>query len=273
MGDGILSGPIDLDGPRRQPRKAPPSVEVTPGLVLTERANGTKLVAVSFVAGTLTAKDGWGETRQLRDHPGRFSVDGNPVTLAPAKSLTPQAPARTASGSVAAPRQPAKVAKASRILVEGVHDAQLLERVWGDDLRHEGIVVERLDGMDHLEAALREFRPGPTRRIGVLLDHLVGGTKEARAAAAVTSPHVLVAGHPYVDVWQAVKPAAVGIAAWPDVPMGIEWKEGVCRTLGKGDPRDFWREVLASIDTWTDLETPLVNAVERLIDFVSEPPG
>lgn len=271
MGDGILSGPIDLDGPRRQPRKAPPSIEVTPGLVLTERANGTKLVAISFVAGTLTAKDGWGETRQLRDHPGRFSVDGNPVTLAPARSLAPKAPERTASGSVAGPRQPAKVAKASRILVEGIHDAQLLERVWGDDLRHEGIVVERLDGMDHLEPTLREFRPGPTRRIGVLLDHLVSGTKEARAASAVSSDHVLVAGHPYVDVWQAVKPAAVGIAAWPDVPMGTDWKTGICRALGKGDPRDFWREVLASIGSWTDLETPLVNAVERLIDFVSEP--
>jgi len=270
MGDGILSGPIDLDGPRRTPRKAPPAIEVTPGLVLTERANGARLVAVSFVAGTLTAKDSWGETRQFRDHPGRFAVDGNPVTLAPPKAA-PKAAERTASGSVAGPRRPAQVAKASRILVEGIHDAQLVERVWGDDLRHEGIVVERLDGMDHLDAELRSFRPGPGRRLGVLLDHLVEGTKEARAAAAITSDHVLVTGHPYVDVWQAVKPAAVGIAAWPDVPMGTDWKTGVCRALGKGDPRDFWREVLGSIGSWTDLETPLVNAVERLIDFVTEP--
>jgi len=267
MGDGILSGPIDLDGPRRGPRQAPPAVAVTPGLRLTERATGATLVAVSFVAGTLTATDGWGETRQLRDHPGRFAVDGQPVTLAPPKAA-PTAPARTASGSVAAPRRAAKVARASRILVEGIHDAQLIERVWGDDLRHEGIVVERLDGMDHLEATLREFRPGPNRRIGVLLDHLVAGTKEARTAAAVSSEHVLVTGHPYVDVWQAVKPAAVGIDAWPEVPKGTDWKTGICAALGRGDPRDVWREVLASIDTWTDLETPLVNAVERLIDFV-----
>lgn len=272
MGDGILSGPIDLDGPRRQPRKAPPTIAVTPGLQLTERTTGAKLVAVSFVAGTLTAKDSWGETRQLRDHPGRFTVDGQPVTLAPAKAA-PKAPERTASGSVAGPRQPARVARASRILVEGLHDAQLLERVWGDDLRHEGIVVEPLDGMDHLESTLREFRPGPTRRAGVLLDHLVAGTKEAKVAAAVSSDHVLVTGHPYVDVWQAVKPSAVGIAAWPEVPMGTDWKTGICRALGKGDPRDFWREVLASIGSWTDLETPLVHAVERLIDFVSEPGG
>jgi hypothetical protein len=269
MGDGILSGPIDLDGPRRGPRQAPSAVAVTPGLQLTERATGAKLVAVSFVAGTLTARDSWGETRQLRDHPGRFAVDGRPVALAPPPA-EPKAPERTASGSLAAPRAPAKVAKASRILVEGIHDAQLLERVWGDDLRHEGIVVERLDGMDHLEATLRAFRPGPTRRIGVLLDHLVEGTKEARTAAAVSGDHVLVTGHPYVDVWQAVRPAAVGIAAWPEVPRGTDWKTGICAALGTGDPRDFWREVLASIHGWTDLETPLVNAVERLIDFVGD---
>ena len=163
------------------------------------------------------------------------------------------------------------MAKASRILVEGIHDAELVEKVWGDDLRHEGIVVERLDGMDHLDAELRSFRPGPGRRLGVLLDHLVAGTKEAKAAAAATSEHVLVTGHPYVDIWQAVKPAAVGIPGWPDVPMGIDWKTGTCQALGKGDPRAFWREILGSIRSWTELETPLVHAVERLIDFVSEP--
>ena len=270
-GDGILSGPIDLDGPRRAPRQAPPAIEAAPGLLLTERATGAQLVVVSFAAGVLVARDGLGDTRQLRDHPGRFAVDDRPVTLAPVRTPATAAPARTASGSVAAPGRPAQVAKASRILVEGVHDAELVERVWGDDLRHEGIVVERLDGMDHLPGELRAFRPGPGRRIGVLLDHLVPGTKEAKAAAAVTSEHVLVTGHPYVDVWQAVRPAAVGIAAWPEVPMGTPWKEGVCAALGTGDPRAFWRQILAPIGSWTDLETPLVNAVERLIDFVTDP--
>jgi hypothetical protein len=70
-------------------------------------------------------------------------------------------------------------------------------------------------------------------------------------------------------VWQAVRPASVGIAAWPDVPMGVPWKDGVCAALGRSDPRAFWREVLAAVDSWDDLETPLVNAVERLIDFVT----
>jgi hypothetical protein len=244
-------------------------VAAAPGLALVERATGARLVVVSFVAGTVTVRDGFGETRPLRDHPGRFSVDGEPVTLVPV-AAAPSAPARTASGSVATPDRPAQVARASRLLVEGVHDAELVEKVWGDDLRHEGIVVERLDGMDHLDAELRAFRPGPGRRIGVLLDHLVDGTKEARAAAAVSSEHVLVAGHPYVDIWQAVRPAAVGIDAWPEVPMGTPWKEGVCAALGRPDPRAFWREVLGAVRGWEDLETPLVNAVERLIDFVAE---
>jgi hypothetical protein len=53
--------------------------------------------------------------------------------------------------------------------------------------------------------------------------------------------------------------------------MGTEWKAGVCAALGAGDPRGFWRRILASVDSWDDLETPLVNAVERLIDFVSQP--
>ena len=43
---------------------------------------------------------------------------------------------------------------------------------------------------------------------------------------------VLVLGHPYVDVWQAVLPRALGIDAWPAVPKGTDWKDGVCDGLG-----------------------------------------
>jgi hypothetical protein len=149
-----------------------------------------------------------------------------------------------------------------------VHDAELVEKVWGDDLRVEGVVVERLDGADHLEAVVAEFAPGPDRRLGILLDHLVDGSKEARLAATVRDRHVLVTGHPYVDVWQAVRPKAAGIAAWPEIPKGTPWKEGVCAALGAGDPRAFWRHLLASVSDWKDLEQPFVNAVERLVDFV-----
>ncbi len=70
------------------------------------------------------------------------------------------APTRTASGSVAVQGVKARVARASRIFVEGRHDAELVEKVWGDDLRIEGVVVEYLDGVDDLGEKLRDFRPG-----------------------------------------------------------------------------------------------------------------
>ena len=63
----------------------------------------------------------------------------------------------------------------------------------------------------------------------MLVDHLVAGSKESRIAAGVRSPDVLVVGHPFIDIWAAVRPAAVGITAWPDVPRGQPWKEGVLR--------------------------------------------
>jgi hypothetical protein len=178
---------------------------------------------------------------------------------------------RTASGSRAVVGARARVAQPSRILVEGLHDAELVEKVWGDDLRLEGVVVERLDGIDHLADVVAEFSPGPQRRLGVLVDHLVAGSKEARLAAEVRHPYVLVTGTPYVDVWQAVRPAVAGIVAWPQVPRGIPWKEGVCAALGVAEPGILWRKLLNVVTTWKDLETPFVRAVEQLIDFVTDP--
>jgi hypothetical protein len=163
----------------------------------------------------------------------------------------------------------ARVALESRIYVEGRHDAELVERVWGDDLRVEGVVVEPLDGVDDLAREVAAFGPGPGHRLGVLVDHLVPGSKESRIVAGVVHPHVLVNGHPYVDIWQAVKPAAVGIAAWPEVPRGQPWKEGVCAALGWGESWEGWRRVLAGVDSYADLEVPLLRAVEHLIDFVT----
>ena len=52
---------------------------------------------------------------------------------------------------------------------------------------------------------------------------LVPAELQITCAAAVISPHVLVVGHPYVDIWQAFKPAALGITAWPVVPRGTPW--------------------------------------------------
>jgi hypothetical protein len=166
----------------------------------------------------------------------------------------------------------ARVARESRIYVEGVHDAALVERVWGHDLRVEGVVVEYLEGVDHLPAIVEEFGPGPDRRLGVLVDHLIAGSKESRIAERVASSHVLVVGHPFVDVWQAVKPSALGIPAWPSVPRGLPWKEGVIAALGWNlEPGDAWRRILGAVETYADLEPELLGPVEELIDFVTAP--
>jgi hypothetical protein len=164
------------------------------------------------------------------------------------------------------------VARASRIYVEGRHDAELVEKIWGDDLRELGVVVEYLAGIDHLPPIVAGFAPGPARRLGVLVDHLVTGSKESRIAAQVSSAHVLVVGHPFIDIWQAVTPASLGIAAWPAVPRGTPWKEGVLRALGwDGDTAAGWRRILGAANSYTDLEPALLGRVEELIDFVTAP--
>jgi hypothetical protein len=226
---------------------------------------------------TVILEDRHGKRREFAMLPAAFLLDGAPVTLVrpAATTAAPAAPKRTASGSIAVAGVTARTARASRIWVEGVHDGALIERIWGDDLRIEGIVVEPLDGIDNLLDALRDFAPGPQRRVGVLVDHLIAGSKESRLAADLAKHNwakdVLVTGHPYVDVWQAVKPTALGIEAWPSVPRGTDWKTGICAALGVSDPREMWRQVLASVDSYADVEVPLLRAVEELIDFVTVP--
>jgi hypothetical protein len=267
---GRYTGDVLAGGGRGAPRRRPvPVVDAEPGLVVEDASATFCGAVVGFDAGAVVLVDRHGARRVFPLEPAGFLLDGQPVTLRRPAGAVP-VPRRTASGSVAVPAAPARVARASRIWVEGVHDAALIERIWGDDLRVEGVVVEPLSGVDALPAALAEFRAGPGRRAGVLVDHLVEGSKESRVAEAVASPYVLVTGHPYVDVWQAVKPARIGIARWPTVAPGRPWKQGVCAALGIAEPADLWRRILSRVDSYRDIETPLINAVERLIDFVTD---
>ena len=237
-----------------------------------------EVVAVDRDLHTLTLEDRRGRRRTFPLGPG-FLLEGRPVILsAPIRQAAPPRPTRTASGSVAVPGARARVARASRIFVEGRHDAELVEKVWGDDLRLEGVVVEYLGGVDDLAGHLREFGPGPGRRVGVLVDHLVPGSKESRIADEVArSPvgaHVLVVGHPFVDVWQAIKPDRIGLAAWPEVPRSTEWKVGICRHLGwphdtQADIARAWKQLLSRVGSYDDLEPALLGRVEELIDFTT----
>ncbi|NGN95872.1 DUF3097 domain-containing protein [Nocardioides sp. KC13] len=229
---------------------------------------------------TLTLEDRHGKRRTFPLGPG-FWLEGKPVILTPPVTrAAPAAPTRTASGSVAVAGVKARVARESRIFVEGRHDAELVEKIWGDDLRIEGVVVEYLGGVDDLADHLVDFRPSRERRVGVLVDHLVKGSKEARIAESIrrstVGEHVLIVGHPFIDVWQAVKPARLGLEAWPSVPRSVEWKKGICQHMGwphrdQADIARAWKHILGRVSSFGDLEPALLGRVEELIDFVTEP--
>ncbi|GGQ14704.1 DUF3097 domain-containing protein [Streptomyces roseolilacinus] len=263
----------DPDLTPRWKKQAPvPEVPAEPDLVVEEAGTGFCGAVVRCEAGAVTLEDRFGRHRVFPLVPRGFLLEGRAVTLVRPAAPAPARPSRTASGSVAVPGARARVARAGRIYVEGRHDAELVEKVWGDDLRIEGVVVEYLEGVDDLPAIVRDFRPGPDARLGVLVDHLVPGSKESRIAASVTDPHVLVVGHPYVDVWQAVKPSSLGIPAWPAVPHGQDWKTGVCRALGWPENTGAaWRHVLGRVRSYRDLEPALLGRVEELIDWVTAP--
>jgi hypothetical protein len=270
-GTDVLSG--DWRAPRRgRAVEAPAEIGAVVEEVTTDWVG--EIVAVDRDLHTLTLEDRRQRRRTFPLGPG-FLLEGRPVVLvAPRRAAAPAAPTRTASGSVAVAGARARVARASRIFVEGRHDAELVEKVWGDDLRVEGVVVELLDGADHLADVLGRFAPGPTRKVGVLLDHLVPGSKEQRIADAVTSPHVLVVGHPFIDIWAAVKPERVGLDRWPDVPRDVEWKKGICAHLGwphaeQADIARAWKHILSRVDSFADCDPALLGRVEELIDFVT----
>ena len=273
-------GPSDVVGRRSDttPKKVPAakglvvedaSSGFTGAIVRVEKSGGVHLVVLA------------GRRDLTRSFPmGRgFLIDGEPIELVVPSAAPPSRPQRTASGSRAVGTQRAKVAKASRIWVEGVHDAELVEKIWGDDLRVEGVVVEPLHGIDDLASAVQAFRPAPRRRLAILLDHLVTGSKEERIAAeAMTAigaqDNVLIVGHPYVDIWQAVKPEVIGIKAWPKIPRHEDWKSGMLARLGlphatAADVGLGWKKILSRVKNFADLEPELLGRVEHMIDFVT----
>ena len=285
-GSDVLSG--DWRAPRGGRSR---EVEAETGLVVEDVETGW------CGAVTRVEKAGGMQVVHLEDRRGRskgfplgpgFLLDGSPVILTAPKAAARaqvaaarQAASRTASGSVAVHGAKARVASGSRIFVEGRHDAELVERVWGHDLRIEGVVVEMLDGVDDLSAAIRDFQPGPDRRMGVLVDHLVAGTKEHRVVQEAQrlqpyAAHVRILGHPYVDVWQSVRPERLGLRAWPVIPRGQSWKHGICAHLGwphetQADIARAWKQILGTVRSYADLEPTLLASVEELIDFVTAP--
>lgn len=277
-------GPQDLSSPAKRQL---PEVPAERGMVLEDVQSGwvgaVTRVEKSGGMHIVVLEDRRGKAKSFRLGFG-FLLEGQAVKLLPpvprgAAAKGASQPGRTASGSVRVAGQRAQVAKASRIWVEGKHDAELVEKVWGDDLRVEGIVVEPLHGVDDLKAAIAAFSPGPGRRLGILVDHLVPDSKESRiAAGAMTLPgakgNVLIVGHPYVDVWQAIRPKVLGIEQWPTVARGTDWKTGILRSFGwphetAEDVGLGWQRLLGAVHSYADLEASLLGRVEEVIDFLT----
>ncbi|AEG81663.1 DUF3097 domain-containing protein [Corynebacterium ulcerans] len=261
-----------LNGHSRQKRPSFPQVPAEPGLVVEVMADGFVGAVVNFErtydGDFIRLEDRHGRERIFKMREGAFMIDGQRVSLT---RYVPKAPQqRSNSGSRRVHNVEAKVAAPSRIWVEGIHDAAIVEKIWGHDLRVEGVVVEYLEGLDNLPERLDEFQPQRGRRVGVLADHLVTGSKEMRLTSSV-GPHVLVTGHPFIDIWAAVKPERLGLRAWPEVPYGEDWKTGVCRRVGWSDPKEGWNRVYNAVSSFRDVDSSLIGAVERLVDFVTTP--
>lgn len=283
MSERYAWGAQDLSRASINNRPAPPrQVELKRGMVL-EDLNGWvgEVVHAERIGGEIFfgLEDAHGRVKNFPLGIGYF-LEGEPVEIVAPTPRKTSGRKISRSGSVAVENAPARVARASRIWVEGLHDAELVEKVWGHDLRVEGIVVEPLHGVDDLATAVKEFSPGPERRLGILVDHLLKGTKEERVVAeALAVPgaagNIKIVGHPFIDIWQAVKPQVLGIPVWPQVPRGEDWKKGILRRLGQPhqnqeDVANAWKRILSRVDSYSDLDPTLLGPVESLIDFLTE---
>jgi hypothetical protein len=262
---------------QKAPKPKPADLVLTRDLVLEVDRDGFCGAVTGWENGWVILEDRHGKRRSFPIGPG-FHLEGQPVVLRIPRPHG-HAPSHTASGSRIAEPAPAKVALPSRIYVEGRHDAELVEKIWGDDLRYVGVVVEYLGGIDSLPNVVAEFAPEPGRRLGVLVDHLVSGAKEQRIADDITrmgyGDTVLIAGHRFIDIWQAITPAAIGIKAWPSVPKDVDFKLGTLAALGmphrtQQDIGAAWRHFLSKVNTVKDLDRAFVREVEILIDFVTQ---
>lgn len=253
-------------------------VVISLGMVVEDPSSGFVGEIMGWENGLIILEDRKGKRRTFPTGPG-FWLDGKPVSLKIPPRTGSTRPRYTASGSRVGPMQKAKVALPSRIYVEGRHDAELVEKIWGADLRHVGVVVEYLGGIDDLMGIVAEFQPEAGRRLGVLVDHLVPGSKESRIASQVAQSgygeYVLISGHQYIDIWQAIRPAVVGLKTWPDVPRDQDFKKGTLAAIGlphrdQADIARAWQGMLAKVTSWKDLDDRFVREVEKMIDYVTQ---
>src|SRR5215472_10091661 len=125
-GRDVLAAALKRRGPRQLPQ-----IAAERGLVVEDAAGQFCGAVVLCEKDAVTLEDRHGRRRVFPLGPAAFLLDGELVMLVrPSGSSGAAGPAaaRTASGSIAAPASRARVARASRIYVEGRHDAELVEK-------------------------------------------------------------------------------------------------------------------------------------------------
>ncbi|MEH6382050.1 MAG: DUF3097 family protein, partial [Dietzia cercidiphylli] len=154
-----------LSGTARRRRPEIPVVVAESDLVVEHADSGFCGAVVGFNrtpdGDFVKLEDRRGLVRLFAMTPSAFLIDGSPVTLRRPGPVVAAGPKVTASGSRKVEGLRARTARAGRIWVEGIHDAAIVEKIWGHDLRVEGIVVEPLHGIDDLPALVAEFGPTP----------------------------------------------------------------------------------------------------------------
>ncbi len=163
--------------------------------------------------------------------------------------------------------------------MEGKHDAELVEKVWGDDLRAEGVVVEFLQGVDLLESALRAEPPSAERRYGVLVDHLVPGSKESRIADAIARGAARRSRPDRGSSARRRSGSASPRARWASTRGRRCRAASTSRSAPAArfgwpseTPADLaraWQRILGRVSSYRDLDPALLGRVEELIDFVT----
>jgi hypothetical protein len=168
-------------------------IEADKGLVVEEVTTDWcgEIVSVERDLQTVILEDRKGKRRTFPLGPG-FLLEGVPVILRPPSRNGPAKKTHTASGSIAVPGTKARVARASRIFVEGRHDAELVEKVWGDDLRVEGVVVEYIEGVD--DSPPSSVTSGPVPSVGSACSWTTWSPAPRRAASRSRSRRARPAG-------------------------------------------------------------------------------
>src|SRR5690606_15005851 len=134
-GPRVYEGDV-LAGNWRRPGKGKiPQVPAELDLVVEDADSGFCGAVVACDKEAVTLEDRFGNRRLFPLAPAAFLLEGRPVTLVRPTAAAPKGPRRSASGSIAVEGLRARVARESRIYVEGVHDAALVEKIWGHDLR------------------------------------------------------------------------------------------------------------------------------------------